>query len=200
MKEVKIFLASSVVEFHNLRLQLVEFISDLENIVDDGGIDLDLFVCEAVDDNMVKQGKQEQYNSYIRKPCDIFFNLYGKRAGEYTIEELELAKQTYLTHNVPKIYVNFDEKSFTAEDKDLVTLHEMAKESDFIVDFDFKDITILKLQLLFAIKQVTPEIELILVDNELKIKNYASGNDNDYLRLMRLSCDEHCDFVTGKLL
>lgn len=189
MKTIKIFLASSILEFSEYRLKLVEFISDLENILDEYDIFIDLFVCEDYDASVAHGRTQEKYNDFIRQPCDIFFNLYGKKAGTYTLEELKVAIDCYNKYAVPKIYINLDNDNL--DNENLKNLHEIITQTDFIETFEFNSLVKLKLQALNSIKKAEPKIKITLEKDELKVFD---------LRLMYVKNDDDKQFVLENLM
>ncbi len=102
MKKIKIFLASSIVEFKNIRNLVGDTIRQIQNKLIDDGIRLDLFMCEYANNTMSKGRMQERYNDELRK-SDIFIMIIGKKVGEFTIEEYEVSKEI----NAIKRYILF---------------------------------------------------------------------------------------------
>ena len=84
MEKVKVFLASSISEFRDLRNEIGDMVRVLQNNLIDEGVVIDLFECEFADNTMVLERMQETYNEEIRK-SDIFIMLIGSKIGKYTI-------------------------------------------------------------------------------------------------------------------
>ena len=105
MKKIRIFLASSIGELRLERLAVSELIGELNDILIEEGVRIQLFMCEHHDTAIAAQGKQKEYNQFIMQPCDIFLNMYYKKAGEYTVEEFDVALETFRKHNIPRIFI-----------------------------------------------------------------------------------------------
>lgn len=92
MKQISLFLASSITQFHMERLELGNFIRLVNDRLEDQGIQFSLFMCEEADDAMSLTRKQDQYNDQIRK-SDWFVLLVQDTIGMYTLEEYEIAQK-----------------------------------------------------------------------------------------------------------
>lgn len=112
MKEIKIFLASSINEFRNERFDLGDFIRKLTDQTIEQDVYLKFSICEDMSNAVSKDRKQGDYNEEIRN-SDFFYVIFGNKAGDYTIEELEVAAKQFKesTDNKPNIYV-YHQKSF----------------------------------------------------------------------------------------
>ncbi len=114
MDRLKIFLASSITELHNIRNELGNFIRSVNDILVSDGMYVNLQMCEDVSSEIVRQEegkvvltrKQNQYNEMIRQ-SDYFFIMFKEKAGEYTKEEYNIAKTSFNDNNSPKINVFF---------------------------------------------------------------------------------------------
>lgn len=106
MKFIKIFLASSVVEFEAERRQMGDFIRTLNDTYVKRGIYFELTICEDVTNSIAKERKQQEYNDIIRK-SQYFYILFGRKAGEYTIEEFDVALQQFQESGTPRIFTYF---------------------------------------------------------------------------------------------
>jgi hypothetical protein len=108
MRHLKIFLASSIVEFEDDRLSLKNFIRQMENILIDHDFRLNMFRCEYADNALADERKQ---NEFLREidDSDIFLILAGKRLGAYTLEEYQYAVNLHEWRNdgLPKIIAAF---------------------------------------------------------------------------------------------
>ncbi len=115
MKTIKIFLASSS-ELACDRNAFGNFIRQLDDIYEKRGWRIKLFEWEDYDSAWNNRRKQEEYNDKVRE-CDIFLALFHQKAGKYTREEFDIAREVYLQKGSPKIHVyckllnNGDEES-----------------------------------------------------------------------------------------
>ncbi|MBQ1305886.1 MAG: tetratricopeptide repeat protein, partial [Erysipelotrichales bacterium] len=114
MKKYRIFVASSINEFHNERLELGAFVQKLNEDNITRGIYADLEVCEEFSNAVSFQGKQNDYNDLIRT-CDFFYALFGKKTGKYTVEEYRTAHDQYRQTGKPEITV-FTEEGYAFAD------------------------------------------------------------------------------------
>ena len=105
MRKIKIFLASSVGELKLDRLAISEMTLELNDELIDQNIRLQLFMCEHFDTSIAMAGKQNEYNDFIRQPCDSFINLYCNKLGSYTLEEYQTALNTRQINGLPQIYI-----------------------------------------------------------------------------------------------
>lgn len=106
MKIIKIFLASSIVEFKKERYELKAFINSLNDICVRHDIYLEMKICEELSNAVAMERKQNEYNELIRN-SDYLFMLFGKDAGQYTIEEFDVALDHFQTNGAPKIHIYF---------------------------------------------------------------------------------------------
>ena len=103
---IKIFLASSIVEFEHERHELGDYISSLNKHFLERGILLQFEKCEDLSNAISDVRKQEEYNQVIRD-SDFFYIVFGKSAGEYTIEEFDVALEHFRKEKKPHIYTFF---------------------------------------------------------------------------------------------
>ena len=103
MKEIKVFLASSE-ELKYDRLAFSDLIRKLDNIYEKRGIRIKLFQWEDFDAAYNDKRKQDEYNEYI-KQSDLFLALFRTKAGQFTVEELELARNEHREKGSPKPHV-----------------------------------------------------------------------------------------------
>ena len=106
MKYIKLFLASSIVEFEHERNELGNYILSLNNYYVKHGIYLELVMCEDLSNAMAKASKQEEYNQFIGE-SDFFYIIFGRSAGQYTIEEFNVALEHFRNTKSPRIYTFF---------------------------------------------------------------------------------------------
>lgn len=103
MKEIKVFLASSE-ELKYDRLAFSDLIRKLDNIYEKRGIRIRLFQWEDFDAAYNDKRKQDEYNEYV-KQSDLFLALFRTKAGQFTVEELELARNEHREKGLPKPHV-----------------------------------------------------------------------------------------------
>ena len=103
MKEIKVFLASSE-ELKYDRLAFSDLIRKLDNIYEKRGIRIRLFQWEDFDAAYNDKRKQDEYNEYI-KQSDLFLALFRTKAGQFTVEEFELARNEHREKGLPKPHV-----------------------------------------------------------------------------------------------
>ena len=106
MKQIKIFLASSICEFAQERQGLKGYISALNDIYVERGVYFKLILCENLGNALSSERKQEEYNQEIRD-SQFFYVILGSEAGDYTREEFEVARKSFLEKQTPKIYTYF---------------------------------------------------------------------------------------------
>lgn len=106
MLTIKIFLASSITEFASQRKELEAFVNSLNNIYVKKGIFFELIVCEDLSNAIQKERSQETYNQEIRD-SQYFYVIFGRRAGQFTIEEFDVALASYREKGEPRLYTYF---------------------------------------------------------------------------------------------
>ena len=111
MKYIKLFIASSIIEFAQERASLSDFIRSLNDIYVPRGIYFQLTICEDLSNAVAKDRKQAEYNQTIRE-SQYFYILFGRgsdRADDaiYTIEEFNTALDQFRKAGAPKIYTYF---------------------------------------------------------------------------------------------
>lgn len=106
MKEVKIFLASSIVEFERERNQLVSYINQLNDQYVKRGIYFNLVICENLPNAISLGRKQEEYNEVIRSSRYVWV-LVGERMGDFTEEEFDVALDQFVKTGSPSIHTYF---------------------------------------------------------------------------------------------
>ena len=100
MKYIKLFLASFVVEFEQERNELGSYIRMLNDIYAKRGIYFELTIWDDLLDAVAKDRKQKECNQEIRD-SQYFYVLFGKDAGEDTIEEFNVALEQFRKSDAP---------------------------------------------------------------------------------------------------
>ena len=110
MENKKIFLSSSITEFKSERDSIGNYIRMLnQEVFMAQGIYLWLLQCEDYSKAVGTERKQDRYNRDIAD-SDYFYALLGEKAGERTVEELDMALEGFRQRGIPKVYTYF--KSF----------------------------------------------------------------------------------------
>ena len=112
MKYIKIFLASSIVEFKQEREEFGTFIRRLNNIYAKRNIYFELVVCEDISKEFSTRRAQDLYNDEI-KDSQYFYIIVGKNLGERSLEEFNVALDNYLSTGYPLIMTYFYEVTGT---------------------------------------------------------------------------------------
>ncbi|MDR0312498.1 MAG: DUF4062 domain-containing protein [Treponema sp.] len=177
MNHLKIFLASSIVEFADDRMSLKNFIRQIENILIDQNIFLRMFICEYADNAIADERKQ---NEFLREidDSDIFLILSGKNLGAYTLEEYQYAVSLHERRNdgLPKILAAFkicDELGQSVKDFSAMLSADVER-------INFKEITELKAALVKVIGTLLPgglirveSNKVIIAEKTIKLYNKA---------------------------
>ena len=102
MKTIKIFLASSE-ELDYDRMAFGNLVRRLDDMYEKRGIRIKLFEWEDYDSAYNDKRKQDEYNEHV-KQSDIFLGLFYRKAGQFTVEEFDIASQEFKDHASPKVY------------------------------------------------------------------------------------------------
>ena len=102
MKTIKIFLASSE-ELDYDRIAFGNLVRRLDDMYEKRGVRIKLFEWEDYDSAFNDKRKQDEYNDYVRQ-SDIFLALFHKKAGQFTVEEFDIASKEFKDHASPKVY------------------------------------------------------------------------------------------------
>lgn len=120
MKTIKIFLAASE-ELENDRNAFGNLIRRLDNIYEQRGIRIKLFEWEDYDAAYNNCRKQDEYNEKV-KACDIFLAFFHTKAGQFTIEEFNVASEKFKKQASPKIYTYFKDLQSDEQESHELTL------------------------------------------------------------------------------
>ena len=123
LKTVKIFVASAA-ELSRDRVEFGNFINKLRVHYRTRGFDFDPIEWEYLENDDRTHRKQDEYNEHI-KDCDVFVSLFYTKAGEYTIEEYEIALKQNKKRKLPML-------TFMRE------LEDGIKAQDSLIDFQKK--------------------------------------------------------------
>ncbi len=185
MKKIKIFLASSIVEFARDRDELELFIRNVSDRFEEN-YDTKIIPlrCENVDTNMTVEGKQEEFNQLIRESEMCFF-IFFTRVGAITRKEFEIAFNAFSANpsRKPQIYVYFKAipQGITADDSVREFMQVIDKTYKHYYS-NFSNIDTIKLRILLNLKM--QEMNFVNV----KIKGDKCLVDNaDVLNLQNVS-------------
>ena len=104
MKTIKIFLASSD-ELRQERIAFGNLVRQLDNIYMKRSIHIHLDVWEELDAAFhFRKRKQDEYDEKVRQ-SDIFVAMFYTRAGQYTLEELDVAIDENSRRDMPTILI-----------------------------------------------------------------------------------------------
>jgi internalin A len=115
------------------------------------GIYLKFIHCANFIDAMSETRLQDEYNEAIRH-CDIPMSLFSTKAGNYTVEEFDVACQAYKeTKRRPKVYTFFKNAQINMMDVDQGAMESLWKFKNKLKDLEhfytnYDDIADLKLQ------------------------------------------------------
>ena len=126
MKRVKVFIASSA-ELDDDKKELDFFFAERNKIYAERNI---LFIQKTWKDfesSLHKHFLQDRYNDYIRK-CDIVIFLFHTKLGKYTLQELDIADETFKKSRKrkPRIFIFY--KETPEQQPELADFKRLSKE------------------------------------------------------------------------
>ena len=121
MRKIKIFIGSSIDDLAYERRDIVSFIAELNNKYIDRGIYIEPYICEEKSNEMRPEGSQKVHDEYIENDADAMIFMFFKKAGKYTLRELQIAKDT-LTSKKKKSHVFIYFKTINNEVADTVDI------------------------------------------------------------------------------
>ena len=189
-KVIKIFLGSSITEFKNERADIENFIRRVSDQFEEKyDVKIKPLLCEDFDEALSKIRKQEEYNEKVRK-SDMCFFIFFTKAGQYTREEFNAAREQFEKTDKPKISTYFkvlgDEK---ADD----SLYDFMDELDKTLGHyygTFEHIDTVKLRILLNLKlqemdflEIKADGDVCTVDGEaaLSLSNVSEFANNKLL-------------------
>ena len=156
MQYIDIFLASSISDLHNERMELGNYIRALNDMYLGRGIYFRLHMCEDMSDALSQKRSQDNYNDEIRK-CDYFYIMCWNKAGEYTLEEFDVALEQFRESGAPKIVTFFKQADEPAEDVRKFMERLDGELQHYYTKFD--SIDTVKLRILLEMAQ-RPELQM----------------------------------------
>lgn len=203
---VNIFLASSITELHDDRLALGDYVRKLNDIYMERGVYFRLFLCEDESAVMADLRKQEEYNQKIRD-SQLFFILFFNNAGQYTLEEFDVAYQQFKRCGSPAIVTCFRQGAGYAPQPGVL---DFMRRLDQELGHYFKvyeHIDSLKLSLLMQVKLMNLDVPVefkegaALVDGQqvLTLENLPMLAKNlDFQRLRQEAAQCESEFQAAK--
>jgi len=208
-KNIKIFFGSSIVDFKKERISVELFIRRISVLSENRhGIKLTPVFCENFDDAVALLRKQDEYNQKLRD-SDLSFFIFFTRAGQFTVEEFEIAMESYRERSKPRVYVYF--KNLLAEDEidqSLVDFKKRLAETDNYYSGNFTHIDTVKFRILLALKQLLKEkIEikidsgncLIYGEKHLSLSNIDEFTHNENLQKIRSELEEDIKLISSSM-
>lgn len=151
-KTIKIFIASSIVEFANERMAIENFIHKIsDNFEEQYDVKIKPILCENLDDAYSTVRKQEEYNEEIRQ-SELCFFIFFTKAGQYTQEEFEVARKAFEDSGKPKIYTYF---KIIKDGEGEQSLYDFMKKLDEVFGHyygTFDHVDTIKLRILLSLK------------------------------------------------
>ena len=200
MKTIKIFIGSSVdkKEFEIEREKLGSFINGLNREYIKQGVFIDFYDCETVSNKMKAEGSQKQHDDYIENEADATFFMFFKKAGEFTLHELQVAREALVNKNRPDIFTYFKVVGDDIEQTD-----EIKKAVDVIANSyghyfsKFTDADTIKLAMLqYIVEKLNDGFSVTINDGTVYVNNtkidgisidniFAYQNNTEYKKLQQ---------------
>lgn len=164
LRKIKIFIASSIEELREDRVEIGDFFRQLNDIYIDRGIHFSLIKCEDYDNSIAAEGKQSQYDEEIRD-SEISFFLFFKKVGDYTKHEFEVALESYKEKKRPQIvtYFKYVENGEQASEEISRFMQMLSGELNHYYN-TYGNIDTLKLGMLMQIKLLNLDSAEIKID------------------------------------
>lgn len=189
-KVIKIFIASSIVEFANERMMIENFIRNVSDRFEEKyDIKIQPLLCENFDDAYSATRKQEEYNEKIRS-SELCFFIFFTKAGKYTLEEFEVARKRFEETGKPKIYTYFKIIKDNSVEKSLTDFMDELDKTFGHFYGTFEHIDTIKLRILLSLK--LQEMDFL----EIKANEGECVVDGDTI----MSLDNVTEFANNKSL
>ena len=111
----RIFLASSITEFKELRNQIQDWFVKFLTITQKKSYYVKFNMSSSFSESITKDGTQKKYNNLIIW-SDLFVLLVGNKIGDISKEEFNLALDNYIIKDLPNIIVLFRDGDIIDED------------------------------------------------------------------------------------
>ena len=144
MKTICSFIASSS-ELKRERMELVDLMQDMNDILVEHSIKLKPVLWEYMDSSMRAERKEDEYLAKLRE-SEICIVLFWQILGEYTVEELDVAIKEMRSGGCPKeVHVLFKEPAENASEE-LISFKEDFNNKYQLHPKTFNDISSLRKQ------------------------------------------------------
>lgn len=165
-KIIRILIGSALDELKLERAKLMSFIQGLNNKYHERGIFIEGYICEETPNSMRLGGSQKLHNDYISGGADATIFMFFHKAGEFTMKELELARQAFLKKGKPNVYVFFKAVDGTTDANDNIQKAVSLVFNDYGHYYKmFDDVDTVKLELLqFLMDKLPGKGELVIKD------------------------------------
>ena len=202
MKTIRIFIGSSIVELEEERYKLMSFIQSLNNKYHTRDVFIEGYICEETSMAMRLGGSQAQHNDYVKSQADVTVFMFYHKAGEYTMEELRLAREAFVKAGKPNVYIFFKAVgNQPALDEDIKKCIRVVFEEYGHYYKVFENVDTIKLELLQYLSDVLPgKPELIVEDGKVylakeEVAGLAADNvfayrNNPELKRLKEEMDE----------
>ena len=192
MADVRIFLASSLEELKQDRLEIGNFIRKLNDIYRRREVYFRLYMCEDENIAMTDARKQQEYNQQLID-SQLCFVLFFNHAGERTIEECKIAYESFLECGTPSVVVFFRRGDGYAPDHSVTEVQEYLDHELGYYYKTYEHIDTLKLKLLMQVKLLDLDVPMelrnggVLIDGveALTLENIAAYAKNEEIQQMR---------------
>ena len=183
MKTIRIFIGSSITDLELERMKLMTFIQGLNNKYHERGIFIEGYICDETPNNMRVGGSQVMHNDYISGNADATIFMFFHKAGEFTMKELELARQAFLEKGKPNVFIFFKAVDGAPDINDDIQKAVSLVFNDYGHYYKmFDDVDTVKLELLqFLMDKLPGRGELLVKDgavymNGELIKDISAAN------------------------
>lgn len=202
MRKIKIFIGSSIDDLAYERRDLVSFITELNNKYIDRGIYIEPYICEEKSNEMRPEGSQKVHDDYIENDADAMIFMFFKKAGKYTLRELQIAKDTLTSkEKKPHIFIYF--KTINNEVVDSIeikaAIDKIAGEYAHYYK-KFSEADTIKLELLQYLSDILSENSLTIKGgkvyigdieaNEIDLSNVFAFQNNTELTILKNELNE----------
>ena len=109
MKEIEVFIAGSK-SLTSLRDSARAALVEISNNYSDLNVGFRSYTFEDFSQAVAVEGQQAEYNKYISEKADYVIFIFDEGFGEKTMEELEVAMESFKKNKKPGIYIYCNEE------------------------------------------------------------------------------------------
>lgn len=125
----RVFLASSITEFFDLRKQVEDWFVKLSAITKEKNYNIKFDYSSSFGEKITHNGTQDEYNQLIAL-SNIFILLVGDKLGEFSRLEFDLAYNEFFLKNSPNILVLFRKSELKNKSVSNFKLYLSGQESE----------------------------------------------------------------------